>query len=193
MAKRNIPNQAKVLLNRRRLLGTAAAVTAAGILPTAKAAECERVVGPAAGAQNSEAPPNISATMGGKLAEITRRNQLRREADLPLLSVARELRQMKTIEAAADCAKFSEIFASRVRDKTLARMRRRIGDPGWKPMNKWEGLAFENEVGRHLRVLYGRVVGGGLQTQVGCRLQTYTQHSSSWSEGGKCPNRSGLT
>lgn len=109
MSARIIPNRGQLVLNRRRLLSTAMAMTGAGLVPSAKAAGSVRVIGQDSTPIAWEAPPNVSSAMSQRLAEIGCRNKLRREADLPLLPVTSELKRMKRVE---DQEKFSR-FAAR--------------------------------------------------------------------------------
>jgi hypothetical protein len=97
MAKPDFP----LNIDRRRLLTSAAAtVTATGsILPGVKLAD-----GAAADVLQSSPltpkaePANLSAATARRLMEIKRRNEIRREAKLPLLPIAKELRRMKKQE-----------------------------------------------------------------------------------------------
>ncbi len=73
------------------------------------------------------------------------------------LSIPQELRRIKNAEAYANFAKFSEALRKRVQQKMLARTRRRIGDPKWKPAGMISGMAFEYEVSRELRKVYERI------------------------------------
>ena len=83
-------------IDRRRLLTSAAAVTATAIAPDANSAAGPFVQLPQV---TSEAgPANFSAGTARRLIEIARRNEIRREANLPLLSIAKELRRMKKQE-----------------------------------------------------------------------------------------------
>ena len=63
------------------------------------------------------------------LVEISERNRLRQQFGLPRLSITKELRQMKTVEVAADYARFCDKFRGRVRQKALARIQRWQNDP----------------------------------------------------------------
>ena len=93
MAGQEIP----VNIDRRRLLVSVAAVPVASIVPIAKPAEtaAAAVIRSSAMAPEAEAA-NFCAVTATRLAEIARRNRLRNEFGLPLLSVAAELRRMKT-------------------------------------------------------------------------------------------------
>ena len=88
---------------RRRLLASVVALPAASIVPGVKAAGAA-VAAPIrsfAMVLDAEAA-NVCAVTATRIAEIGRRNDLRSEHDLPLLSIAKELRRMKT---AADTEK----------------------------------------------------------------------------------------
>ena len=143
-----------IAMNRRHLLAAASAATTAAVLPPVeptKAAAIQPAPSPEVAAQM------FSAANAKRLLEITRRNRLRKEAGLPLLSIPKEIRLMKTVEAANKFAKFSEAFRNRVRDKTLARIRRRRGEPHWMPEGMLAGIGFETEVSNNLRTLYKRI------------------------------------
>lgn len=145
-------------LSRRTLLASAAAMSAASIAPFAKPSEASARA-PKNSALAFEYFATPSTAMAKRLAEIARRNELRREVGLPLLSIPRELRRMKTAEADADFARFSEAFRSRVAEETLGQIREQLGQPDWKPqgMLSGGGMAFEAEVSRKLKRIYGRV------------------------------------
>jgi hypothetical protein len=103
---------------------------------------------------NADKPLNVCATTARRLLEIERRNKLRREGKLPLLSVAKELRRMKEQD---DSQKFSEAFrpfeaANRqaVWAEVLKSRREALGDPNWRP-NWIAGTGYQNEVFRILR------------------------------------------
>jgi hypothetical protein len=99
---------------------------------------------------------NVQTLFGccrNRLAEIGRRNELRREAKLPLLPIAKELRRMKETE---DSQTFSEAFgafAAKHRQAVwneVLRSRRELEGLTWRP--SWiEGLAYQGEVFRVLR------------------------------------------
>jgi hypothetical protein len=85
-------------LDRRQLLLGASAATAISALPTSE---------PAVAAPREIETTNLagwshfSAITRSRLEEIAFRNELRKEAGLPLLSVAKELRRMKTVADSA--------------------------------------------------------------------------------------------
>ncbi len=160
MATRSFPKSSEHMrsLDRRRFLASAALATTASITAvvnlseTALAETVQPLLPP------SEVPPvNVSAVTACRITEIIERNNLRKESGLPLLSIPRELRRIKTAEAYARFAKFSEVFRKRVQEKMLAQCRRQCGDPNWVPNWMLSGMALEYEVSRELRKLYGRI------------------------------------
>ncbi len=145
-------------IDRRSFLTSAALATTASITAVVKPAQATLVQ------TEQPLPPlrqvpilNLSAVTASRIAEITARNNLRTEFGLPLLSIPKELRRIKTGEAYARFATFSQIFRKRVQEKMLARIRRRIGDPDWKPNGMMAGMGFEYEVSREVRKVYGRI------------------------------------
>jgi len=93
-----------VNISRRRLLASAVSLPAASIVPIGKPAGAAAAGGTRSFAIAPEAEAaNVCSVTATRLAEIARRNALRNEFGLPLVSVATELRRMKT---AADTEKF---------------------------------------------------------------------------------------
>jgi len=121
MAKTDFP----LSVNRRRLLTAAAAITATGIVPTGNHADtaAAAVIQSSAIAPEAEAA-NFCAGTVTRLAEFARRNALRNEFGLPLLSVATELRRMKTPADTEKVEKFRNALREPVFQKMLARARR---------------------------------------------------------------------
>jgi hypothetical protein len=97
------------------------------------------------------------------LADIERRNDLRREAFLPLLEVEKEFRRIKELkedsERARKFKKFSDPLKQRVRERVLSRMRRERGDPNWSPTGVLSGggLLFSALANARLHKLYKRL------------------------------------
>src|SRR3974390_2302451 len=92
--------QPPLSLDRRQLLTSAAVIAATGIVPSyeqVKAATPSELGGSA-----EIQTWNACAGTARKIAEIAKRNQIREEAGLPLLSIAKELRRMKTAEEQAE-------------------------------------------------------------------------------------------
>lgn len=84
-----------------------------------------------------------------RLADIERRSEIRREAGLPLLSVAKELRRMKGQETEEAFSRFAEPRRAAVLDEILERRRAEIGNPNWHP-SFIEGMAIANQIRRVL-------------------------------------------
>jgi len=102
MAKADFP-----LIDRRRLLVSAVALPAAGVVSIGKPAGAAIVGGIRSFAMAPEGEAaNVCAVTATRLAEIERRNRLRNEFGLPLLSVAAELRRMKTAADTEKVARF---------------------------------------------------------------------------------------
>ena len=88
-------------INRRRLLAGTAAATTAAIVPR------PNEPGEAAAIQPVPLTPEVPGRgfCGGNarhLLEIARRNEIRRESALPLLSIPKELRRMKKLTDAEE-------------------------------------------------------------------------------------------
>jgi hypothetical protein len=134
-------------ISRRRLLGSVAAATVSGVAPALRRVDAE--VMPDAAQTASAAPDvsalNLSATMATRLLAIEQRQQIRREAGLPLLSVIKELKRMKTAETNEKCAQFEAAHGEAILDEMLRRRRVEVGDPNWTP--RWaEAVAIGNRV-----------------------------------------------
>ena len=93
------------------------------------------------------------------IAEIEERNLLRGEAQLPPLSLNDEIRRLRRVHHENQFENFMmgplrEIVESRL----LAKMRRKLGDPQWKPSGLLSGggLAFNIGVRKVMKRLYGR-------------------------------------
>jgi hypothetical protein len=137
-------------INRRRLMTAAAAVTATGgILPGVKLAD-------AAAADVLQSPPltlevepaNFCAATARRLVEIARRNELRREANLPLLSIPKELRRLKKQEELEEFERFQAAYREAVWQEVL-KPRREAEGPNWRP--SWiEGVAYQTQVNKIL-------------------------------------------
>ena len=64
-------------------------------------------------------PANYSAGTARRLIEIKRRNEIQREANLPLLSVAKELRQMKKQEELEEFNRFEAVHSGTIWEEIL--------------------------------------------------------------------------
>ena len=133
-------------INRRRLLATGAAVATAAIALRADrvdAALADTVQFPAL---TPEVPPlNVCAATARRLLEIARRNEIRREAKLPLLPIAKELRRMKKQEELEEFSRFEAAYGKAGWEEVLKARREAEGNPNWRPT--WmEGLCIQNQV-----------------------------------------------
>jgi hypothetical protein len=99
------------------------------------------------GHQQAE-PANFCAATARRLVEIARRNEIRREANLPLLSVAKELRRMKRQEDLEEFERFAAGRRTAVLEEVL-RPRREAEGPNWRP--SWmEGVSYQTQVNKIL-------------------------------------------
>jgi hypothetical protein len=98
-----------------------------------------------------EAPPlNVCAATARRLLEIAQRNEIRREAKLPLLPIAKELRRMKEQERLEEFERFEATYVKAVWEEVLKDRREAEGNPNWRPT--WiEGVRYQNEVYKILR------------------------------------------
>jgi len=76
---------------------------------------------------------------------IERRNEIRREAQLPLLSIPKELRRMKTQEVSKEFERFAAAHNKAVWEDILKRRRDVEGNPNWRP-NSLEGMCYQSQV-----------------------------------------------
>jgi len=151
-----MPNLPNFKIDRRYFLTATAAVTTCGAVGTLEALPKASVI-PIPNAATSIPLPNLSPVTAFHIAKIEQRNILRKESDLPLLSIPKELRRLMTVETAERYENFSAAFRNRVRQKKLLQIRRRKGDPEWRPVGMIEGIGFEAEVSTALKKLYGRI------------------------------------
>jgi hypothetical protein len=152
MVKRVSPKDLRVLDRRQLLLG-ASATTAIGALPASEPAvaapreiETTKIAGWS----------HFSANTCSRLEEIALRNGLRKEAGLPLLPVAKELRRMKTVADEERFRGFVAFHREEVRNDVLKLVRDEIGDPNWRPTGWIMGIGFQARVDEILRHRYQR-------------------------------------
>ena len=88
---------------------------------------------------------HFSAATLRRLEEIALRNRLRKEAGLPLLSVVKELRRMKTVEDGERFNQFVALHKKAVWDEVLKSVRDGMGDPNWRP-NSITGMGIQAKV-----------------------------------------------
>jgi hypothetical protein len=158
MGKRISPEDLAVF-DRRQLLHGAAAATAINALPAGEPA----VAAPQEiKATNLAGWSRFSAATRSRLAEIALRNRLRKEAGLPLLSVAKELRRMKTAADEKRFGQFAALHRKAVWDEVLKLVRDEMSDPNWKPTGWIAGMGFQARVDGILRHRYQRYRNGSL-------------------------------
>jgi len=139
-------------INRRRLLTSAAAtVTATGILPGVKLADAAAAdVRQSSQLTLKAEPPNFCAATARRLLEIECRNEIGREANMPLLSIPKELRRMKRQEELEEFERFEALHRNEVWDQVLKPRREAEGNPNWRP--SWtEVVRCRGEVYKILR------------------------------------------
>lgn len=146
MPKTNISNSAgPIAVDRRKILAAVAAITAASIIPKVTAAETV-----ADSVQSSALPhgvrtPKVCAATARRLLEIYRRNELRRAAQLPTLSIPKELRRMKQQEELEAFQRLETVHGPAVWEQVLEARRRTEGNLNWRP-NWMDGVHYQNQV-----------------------------------------------
>ena len=142
-------------LDRSQLLMTAAALTAAGTVPSAEAAGGHEFWPSSHRRRNRKhRRPRLGMFAPGplgKLRKLPQRNIIRAEAGLPLLSIPKELRRMKQVTDAMAFEEFADRHRQAVWEEVLAPVRAARGEPNWRPTRLMEGLAFQAQVGKILR------------------------------------------
>jgi hypothetical protein len=158
MGKRISPEHLAVL-DRRRLLRGAAAAAGIGALPASKPAVAapQEIV-----ATNLAGWSRFSAATCSRLEEIAFRNRLRKEAGLPLLSVAKELRRMKTVADEEHFRRFAALHREAVWNDVLKLVCDETGDQNWRPTGWIVGMGFQAKVDGTLRHRYQRCGNGSL-------------------------------
>jgi hypothetical protein len=149
MARPQVPKDVERIsgLNRRQLLASGAAAATAIAAPNAACATAVSIQTAA-----SPGPPttHFSDATARRLREIARRNGIRREVKLPLLSIPKELRRMKRQEDLEEFGRFEVKHRKAVWEQVLKAHREAEGNPNWRP--GWsEGVRFQNEVYKILR------------------------------------------
>jgi hypothetical protein len=97
--------------------------------------------------------PKVCAATARRLLEIHRRNELRREAQLPLLPIAKELRRMKEQEELEALRRFEAADSRAVLEQILETRGQAEGNPNWRP-NWMEGMHYQNQVRAVLRAQF---------------------------------------
>jgi hypothetical protein len=139
MAKSDFP----LRIDRRRLLASALAATSAYIVPGVKLAAADVIQSSPLTLEPE--PANFCPATARRLLEIARRNELRQKANLPLLSIPKELRRMKKQEDLEEYEQFEAVHAKAVWDEVLKPRREAEGNPTWRP--SWmEGVHYQSQV-----------------------------------------------
>jgi hypothetical protein len=143
VAKQDFPSN----IERRRLLVSVAALAAFRIASDGKCAKDASLT--TAARPPSSAPGvqglNVCAATAHRLLEIEQRNLLRAEANLPLLSIPKELRRMKQQEVSKEFERFAADRTKSVWEEVLKPRRDASGNPNWRP-NNLEGMCLQNRV-----------------------------------------------
>jgi hypothetical protein len=148
MARRDFP----LNIDRRRLLATGAAVVTAAIVPRAESVKAALANAAQPASLPAEAPAlNVCAATARRLLDIARRNEIRREAGLPLLSTVKELRRLKQYEDGELFERFKAQHRDVVWEEVLKPRRAAEGNPNWFPRNWAEGVGYQSEVYKILR------------------------------------------
>jgi hypothetical protein len=149
------PNQFDLTfrLDRRELLTTAAIISIARGTPTEAA---ETAIPAEASIAQAKLPVahailNVCAATARRIDEIVARNQIRQEAQLPLLSIPKELRRMKTADDLAEFEEFAAHYRQAVWEELLAPVRAAKGDPHWSPTGMIAGLGYQARMSKILR------------------------------------------
>jgi hypothetical protein len=147
MARRDFP----LNIDRRRLLATGAAVATAAIALRADRVDAALADTVQLPALTPEVPPlNVCAATARRLLEIARRNELRKEAKLPILPIAKELRRIKQQEDLEEFERFEAVYGKAVWEEVLKARREAEGNPHWRPT--WmEGVSYQTQVNKILR------------------------------------------
>ena len=141
-------------IDRRHLLATGAAVATAAIALRADRVDAALADTVQLPALTPEVPPlNVCTATARRFLEIARRNEIRREGYLPLLSIPKELRRMKKQEELEEFERFEAVYGKAVQDEVLKPRREAEGNPNWRP--SWmEGISYQTQVNKILRAQF---------------------------------------
>ena len=144
---REFPYQTEERLVSTGCLLTSAAAAVASIVPGAE--------GNTDAVQPSLLTPRVPAlkvcaATARRLLAIARRNEIRREAKLPLLSVLEELRRMKQQEDLVEFERFGAAHREAVWNEVLKPRREAKGNSNWRP-TCLEGMYYQSQVYKILR------------------------------------------
>jgi len=146
MAKTDFP----LNIDRRQLLATGAAVVTAAIVPRTGCAKTALTNAAQPATLPAETPAlKLCAATARRLLDIARRNEIRRETGLPLLTTSKELRRMKRQEDLEEFERFEAVHAKAVWEEVLKPRREAEGNPNWRP--SWtEGVRYQTQVNKIL-------------------------------------------
>lgn len=91
------------------------------------------------------------------IAEIQKRNQLRKQAQLPPVNIDKELAILEKVVVGNDFYNFvaeNENIEKRFAEKNLKRMRKMFRDPDWKPRGVISNWGFYSHVNDRMRRVY---------------------------------------
>jgi hypothetical protein len=140
----------RLSINRRRLLTSGAAAATAAIAPGAGCVKAAFANAAQPATLPAETPAlKLCAATARRLLEIARRNEIRREAKLPLLPIAKELRRIKREEDLEKFSRFEAVHGKAVWEQVLKARREAEGNPNWRP--SWmECMCLQNQVHKAL-------------------------------------------
>jgi hypothetical protein len=140
-------------MDRRQLLcGAAAAAAISGLPASEPAVAAPQEIETA----NLSSWSHFSTATCSRLEEIAFRNRVRKEAGLPLLSVAKELRRMKMVADEKRFRRFAALHREAVWNDVVKIVREEIGDPNSRPTGCIVGMGFQARVDGILRDRYQR-------------------------------------
>jgi hypothetical protein len=143
-----------IAIDRRKLLTGAVAMTAACTGPKVTTAEVGESIQSCVLPSGVRSLKVFCAATARRLLEIHRRNELRRVAQLPPLSIPKELRRMKQQEELEAFRGFEATHGHAAWEQVLEARRQAEDDPNWRP--SWmEGMHYTNQVHAALRARFG--------------------------------------
>ena len=154
MAKTDTPqSDGPMAVDRRKILAAVAAITAASAMPKVTASETVADSVQSSALLQGVQTLKVCAATARRLIEIHGRNELRRAAQLPPLSIPKELRRMKQQEELEAFQQFEAAYGPAVWAQVLEARRRAESEPNWRP-NWIEGVHYQNEVRTALKARF---------------------------------------
>jgi hypothetical protein len=133
--KTNISNSAgPMAVDRRKILAAVAAITAASTIPKVTADETVADSVRSSALPQGVRTPKVCAATARRLLEIYRRNELRQAAQLPPLSIPKELRRMKRPEELEAFQRFETAQGPAFWAQVLEARGRAEGNPNGGPI-----------------------------------------------------------